>query len=384
MWLDKQYTTGVHRVYRYRLYPTRGQTRALFNTLYLLRELYNGALQERITAHRAGIKLSVYDQKKEIVEVRAVRPEFAEIHSHLLQDVVFRLDRAYRAFFRRCKSGEKPGFPRFKGRGRYNTFTFADAGRKNGIRLVTGGKRVRLSGIGDVKLKLHRPIEGAIKQASVTVDAAGHWHIAFVCEGVPTKPLDSTGHDVGVDLGLTAFIATSDGELVDAPKPLRLAERELAQSQRCVSKRKRGSARRRKAVRVLAGKHARVANARRDFHHKLALGLVRAYDSIAIEDLNVKGLAGSMLAKSVHDAGWAQFTQTLADKAECAGRDLVRVNPAGTSQTCSACLAHVPKDLSVRIHRCVCGLVLDRDVNAALNIQRLGRSLRRGAGNGLS
>lgn len=351
----------------------------------LLRELYNGALQERVAAHRSGRALSMRDQKREIPHVRAARPEFAELHSHLLQDTIARLDRAYVAFFRRIKAGEKPGFPRFKGRGRYRTFTFPDAANHNGVRLMAGGKRVRLSGIGNVKLKLHRPIDGRIKQASVTLNGDGHWYIAFVCDDVPAKPLPATGKTVGVDVGVTTFAALSDGTMVENPRPYESAQRKLATAQRKVSRRKRGSNRRRKAVVLLAKQHDSVRRVRLDFHHKVALGIVRRFDSISVEKLNVKGLARMRLAKQVHDAGWAQFASILQAKAESAGREFFAVDPRGTSQECSGCGAVVRKDLGVRVHDCPkCGLVLDRDVNAAKNVQRRGQRLRGGVANGLA
>jgi len=376
----------VVRVYRYRLYPTRGQEAVLHETLWRLRELYNAALQHRRDAYRSRRQtVSAYAQMAEIRGVREVRPEYAAIHTHLLQDVITRLDRAYRAFFRRCKAGEKPGFPRFKGRGRYRTFTFKDAANHNGVRLVAGGKRVKLAGIGNVKVKLHRPVEGRIKQASVSLDGDGHWYIAFVCDDVPTRPLPATGKSVGIDVGLTTFAALGDGTMVANPRPMASARVGLVRAQRKVSRRKRGSARRRKSVALLAKHHARVSRVRKDFHHKVALDIVRRFDSVAVEDLNVKGLASGMLAKSVHDAGWAAFTTILAAKAESAGREFFAVDPRGTSQECSGCHATVRKGLHVRVHACPhCGLVLDRDVNAALNIQGRGQRLREGVVDGLA
>jgi len=209
------------------------------------------------------------------------------------------------------------------------------------------------------------------------MDGDGHWYAALVCDDVPPKPLPATGAETGVDLGLLAFGTLADGTAIANPRVQETAQAELAQAQRRVSRRRKGSRRRRKAVRVLARTHARVRNARKDFHHKTARDLVRRYDRIAIEDLHVRGLAGGMLARPVHDAAWAQFTTILAAKAEEAGRDLVKVDPRGTSQTCSACGVEVRKALSVRIHRCPhCGYVADRDHNAARNIHRLGHSRR--------
>lgn len=376
----------MHRVYRYRLYPTRAQDDAMRWTLDRLRELYNAALQERRDAYRKlGASLSAYAQMSELKGVREARPEYTEIHTHLLQDTITRLDRAFRAFFRRVKAGEKPGYPRFKGQGRYNTFTFKDAKNNKGVRLLAGGKRVRLSGIGNVKVKLHRTIGGTVKQVSVTLDSDGHWYIAFSCDEVHARPLPATGIAIGVDVGLTTFVAMSDGTMVGNPRPMAAASAEIARAQRTVSRRNRGSSRRRKAVRLLAKKHVRIANVRQDFHHKTALDLVRRADLIFVEDLNVKGLARGMLARSVHDAGWSQFTSILANKAESAGRELVKVDPRGTSQECSECGCEVRKDLSVRIHDCPhCGYIADRDVNAARNILGRGLRLRGGVANGLA
>jgi putative transposase len=373
----------MFRVYRYRLYPTRSQDTALRETLYRLRELYNAALQERRDAYRCrGVALSAYEQMAELKAVKEVRPEYGGIYSQVLQDVINRLDMAFKAFFRRAKSGERPGYPRFKGRGQYNTFTFPQAGVKGGggAKLVAGTKRLRLHGIGNIKIKLHRPIEGRIKQVSVTLDGDGHWYAAFACDDVPTKPLPETGVSLGIDVGLTTFAAMSDGTMADNPRPMRVAKNDVARAQRKVSRRKRGSTRRRKAVRLLAKKHAHVANVRKDFHHKTARALVERADRIYVEDLNIKGLAGGMLAKSVHDAGWGQFISILASKAECAGREFLKVDPRGTSQVCSECGAEVRKDLSVRVHDCPhCGYVADRDVNAARNVLGRGLRLRGGA-----
>ena len=369
------------RVYRYRIYPTRAQDAALRETLERLRELYNAALQHRRDAYRKrGEGVSAYGQMRELAGVREVRPEYAEIHTHLLQDALTRLDRAYRAFFRRVKAGETPGFPRFKGRGRYRTFTFKDAANHNGVRLLAGGKRVKLAGIGNVKVKLHRPVGGRIKQASVSLDGDGHWYIAFACADVPARPLPPLDTSVGIDVGITTFAALSDGTTVDNPRPYEMAQRSLVTAQRRVSRRKRGSKRRRKAVELLAKQSARVQRVRLDFHHKTAHAIVQRFGSIAVEDLNIRGLARMRLAKQVHDAGWAQFTTILANKAESAGREFYRVDPRGTSQECSGCQERVPKGLRVRVHACPhCGLVLDRDVNAAVNVQARGHRVRGGA-----
>lgn len=374
--MKNQYTLRVLRVYKFRLYPTAAQERALGHTLDLLRAVYNAALEERREAYRKqGVSITKAAQEKSLTEIKRDCPAYASVHTHLLQDVTTRLDRAFRGFFRRVKAGQAPGFPRFKARDRYNTFTFKDAGRGNGAAFVAGGKRVRLTGIGNVKVKVHREMEGALKTLGVTRDGCGHWY-AIVTREVDPKPLPPTEREVGIDVGLATFAATSDGEMIANPRPLETARLRVERAQRRVSRRAKGSRRRRKARVLLAKAHAYVRDARRDFHHKTARSLVERHDRIVVEDLNVKGLARGMLAKSVHDAGWGQFLTILATKAEDAGREVVRVNPSGTSQQCSACGATVAKSLAVRVHRCPCGYTDDRDVNAARNILRLGQSLR--------
>lgn len=371
------------RVYRYRLYPTRAQEVTLRWTMERLRELYNAALEERREAYRRqGESLSGYGQMAELKAVRVERPEYASIRVHLLQDAITRLDRAYRAFFRRIKSGESPGFPRFRGRGRYTSFTFKDCKSKRHW-LVAGGKRLDLGGIGKVKIKLHRPMQGRLKQVGVTLAGDGHWYACMCCDDVPTAPLPATGESVGIDVGITHFAMLSTGEQVANPRHYELAQAKLRRAQRVVARRtNKRSNRRRKAVSLLAKRHDRIRRTRLDFHHKVAADLVRRFDRIAVEDLNVKGLAGGMLAKQVNDAAWAQFTRVLASAAECAHRELSRVDPRGTSQRCSGCGTVVPKPLGVRIHACSgCGLVLDRDENAARNIEALGHSARGGLRN---
>jgi putative transposase len=369
------------RVYRFRLYPTRTQQDALGQTLRLLRQLYNAALEERREAYRKQhVSVTKATQERSLTEIKHDCPEYAGVHTHLLQDVTRRLDLAYQAFFRRIKAGQKPGFPRFKGRDRYNSFVFKDAGNGNGAAFVSGGCRVRLHGVGNVKVKIHREMEGMLKTIGVTLDGDGHWY-ALITRDIPLpEPLPATGREVGIDLGLHSFLATSDGEIVANPRPLESARLVVERAQRRVARRTKGSNRRRKARALLARAHSHVCNVRKDFHHKTARSLVERCDWIAVEDLNVKGLARGMLARPVNDAAWARFVTILAAKAEEAGRDLVRVDPRGTSQFCSACGVEVRKDLSVRVHRCHdCGYEVDRDVNAARNVLGLGRSLRRAA-----
>ncbi len=364
------------RVFRYRLYPTRAQEQTLREQLRLCRELYNAALQERRDAYKATGKSPSYGQQSaDLKEIRTLRPEFELIFFHTLQAVLRQLDKTFAAFFRRCKAGEKPGYPRFKGRDRFKSLLFPDGGK-----LVAGNKRLYVPGIGKIKIKLHRPIEGKQGETRIKLDSVGHWYACLVCKDVPTQPLPTKTSIVGIDLGIESFATCSDRKVFENPRPLEAARLEMERAQRRVSKRKRGSHRRRKAVKILARKHAHVRNVRKDFHHKTARRLVRKHQVIVIEDLHVKGLASGMLAKQVNDVAWAQFIGIVAAKVEETERELIAVDPCGTSQECRRCHAHVPKELSERMHVCYqCGLVVHRDLNATGVIQARGVRVRRAA-----
>lgn len=348
---------------------SRSAVRHAEGQLALLCELYNGALEERRDHWKRGIRVSWYDQNKQVTHIRADRPEFAAIGSHVLQNALRRVDLAFKAFYRRSKAGQVPGYPRFKSRRRYDSLTFS-AG--SGWKLA--GKRLTMQGIGTAKLFLSRPIEGRVRTVTLRRDACGDWWVSFSCDGVANDLLPETGKSVGVDVGLNAFIATSDGEVIANPRPLVAADAKIRRTQRRIAKQAKGGANRRKRAKILAQQHRRVQRVRRDFHHKTALGLIRRYDVIAVEDLNVAGMVRCRsFARSISDAGWSSFTQILRDKAEQAGRLVVAVNPRGTSQVCSECGAEVRKTLAQRIHDCPhCGYVADRDVNASRNILALG------------
>jgi len=300
--------------------------------------------------------------------MKRASPYLRNVHSQVLQDVLHRVDRAYGAFFRRIKAGEKPGYPRFKGKGWYDSFTYPQWG--NGVKLVDG--RLILSKIGAIRLHTDRPIEGRPKTCAIVRKADG-WYASIACEVVPS-PLPPTGKAVGVDVGLESFATLSNGAQIANPRYYRTAERKLKQAQRRLSRRVKGSNRRRKARELLAKAHLKVKRARQDFAHKTARALVNDYDQIAVEKLNIRGmLRNHPLAKSISDAGWDLFLSILIAKAASAGRIVVEVNPAGTSQLCAQCGEPVPKRLAVRWHSCpYCGCELHRDHNAALNILKKG------------
>lgn len=331
----------------------------------MCRELYNAALQERSDAYRvAGRSLSFAAQCLELPAVKAVRPDVAQVHSQVLQNVLKRLERGFENFFRRVKEGtDKVGLPRFKSPPRYNSFTFPQGGWK------LEGDKLYLCKIGSIRLRLSREIEGKIKTVTIKRQVDG-WFGIFAVEENYSPYIPRTGESVGIDVGIENFATLSTGEVIENPEYLRGSERELKIAQRKVSKKKLRGSNRHKATRILARKHQRVANQRRDFFHKLANQIVRESDDIGIEDLNIKGMVKNHhLAKSISDAAWNTFLQILQSKAESAGRRVWKVAAAFTSQDCSQCGARVKKSLAVREHRCIeCGFVAHRDHNAALNI----------------
>jgi putative transposase len=364
----------VRKTYKEKLRPTPAQERVLDEVLWRCRTLYNVALEQRITAwQRCRISVSRFEQEAELKAIRAEMPEYAAIHSHILQDMLARLDKTYQAFFRRVRRGEKAGFPRFKGRDRYHSFTFKEYG--NGARLDNGA--LVLSKIGRISVHWSRPIEGTPKTVTLSREADG-WYVAISCTEVPTQPLPATGQETGLDLGIESFAVLANGTMIHNPRCYRRAERSLAKCQRRVARRTKGSHRRRKAVRVLAKAHQTVRRQRTDYHHKTALTLVRQYDTIYHEDLQVRNMVQNHhLAKSISDAGWGAFLSILSFKAANAGRTVIAVDPAFTSQACSGCGVIVQKGLSVRWHTCPdCGTSLHRDHNAARNIQWRGQRLR--------
>jgi putative transposase len=339
------------------------------------RELYNAGLQERRDAwNKQGISISWVDQANQLKEIRRENVKQGLLYFDIQTDVIKRLDKAFQAFFRRIKSGEKPGYPRFKGRNRYSSFTYPAGGREN--RIVSGGKRLRISGVGNVKMRLSRPIQGKIKQITIKHSKSGKWYVSFVCVDVPKNILPNTNKQVSIDLGLTSFIVKNDGESIANPNYLKKAEKQLKQAQRAVSRKMLGSKRRRKAVKQLATKHEKVSNSRKNFCYDLAAQLVKQYDTIYMEDLNISGMVkDNKLSKSINNAAWGLFTKILEDKAESAGRKVVKIDPKNTTQMCSSCGELVKKELKDRWHKCSCGLELSRDHNAAINILKKGIAL---------
>jgi putative transposase len=358
----------AHKVYRFRIYPTKRQTQTLNNQLAICAELYNAGLQERRDAWKlSGKSISYFDQTLQLAQVKPIRDDVAAISANVLENVLKRVDLAFNAFFRRVKAGQKAGYPRFKSFRRYDSMTFRQIGNA-----ITKNK-LRVSKIGQVRIKLHRPIQGTIKTLTIKRDA-GRWLAIFACE-VESNPLPFNPNVIGVDVGLTHFATLSNGSTIENPRYYRTGQAALRIAQRRFSRRRKGSNRQRKAVLAAQRAHAHVQAQRRDFLHKTSRSLVSNFGLIAVENLNVKGMARNHnLAKSIHDAGWSTFIDMLTYKAEDAGRVLVKVDPRGTSQTCT-CGAEVRKTLADRWHLCLsCGLSAARDHVSAQVI--LGRAVR--------
>jgi len=360
----------MHKSYRYRIYPTKSQRSVLDQNLELCRQVYNDTLALRKNAYeKDGKSISLYETNSILVSWKAQRPELKQVYSQVLQNVQGRVDLAFKAFFRRVKSGEEPGYPRFKGYGRYDSITYKQLGFG-----IKDGK-LHLAKIGDIKIKLHRPIEGTIKTCTIRRMPTGKWFACFSVEIEDTSlPPWKDGAVVGIDVGLASFATFSNGEKIANPRFFREEEKELARVQRKHSKAPKGTPERKKALKVVERVHERISNRRTDFAHQISHRLVDQFGFIAFEDLNIQNmLKNHCLAKSISDVAWGMLVKATESKAAYAGSKVVLVDPRNTSQMCSRCGLIVKKDLSERVHRCPeCGLSMDRDLNAAINILRLG------------
>jgi putative transposase len=355
------------RTYKYRLYPTKKQIAKLKETLETCRLVYNSALSERREYYKEiGKSLSRISQQENLKNYKKDRPFLQETHSQVLQNVLFRVERAFDNFFRRIKEKKgKPGYPRFKGQDRYDSFTYPQQG---GFQIIQ--QCLKLSKIGTIKIRLHRPIPITIKTCSIKREI-DKWYATLVVE-VPhiTRSVSLNYNPVGIDMGVKAFAVLSNGDVIQNPEHLKKNEQQLIKKQKRVSRKKKGSSSRRKARIILAKGHRKIRNQRNDFHHKLSRLIANLYNPIIVESLNIKGMVKNHhLSKSISDAGRGQFLGYLTYKAVEAGIQIEKVAPHYTSINCSSCGNPVPKLLSDRIHKCpFCNIVLDRDHNAAINI----------------
>jgi putative transposase len=352
----------MFRAYKFRLEPNVNQTRELEIALESHRRLYNACLGQRKAAYETERKSIKYtDQSAWFKTERAVNPFFARLNFSSAQATMRRLDKAFQAFFRRVKAGEKPGYPRFKGRDRFDGFTYPSVG--DGARII--GNKLRLQHIGLVRINLHREIEGEIKTLSVKRQG-GKWYGVAACELPDVEIRPSDRPIAGLDVGLESFVTHDEGDAELPLQPLKRVLRHLRVAQRSLSRKKLGGSNRRKQKLKVAALHAKVANTRRDEHHKLAAKLTHRYGGIVVESLNIRGMVKNpKLARAVSDAGWGQFLTILKHKAEGAGVQFREVNARGTSQTCPACGAVAKKTLAQRRHVCACGYTAHRDQAAA-------------------
>lgn len=398
------------KAYKYRLYPNKATAEKLQWTLDCCREVYNAAIQERrdtwniIKQHpnyydlewrkQAAKEHSInyYSQSAQMSDIKELRPDFKDVYAHVLREPLQRVDKAFKAFFRRVKNGEKPGYPRFKGKNWYDSLTFPGQGGFS----LTQDDHLNLAKIGTIKVKLHRPIEGKMKTCTIKREGK-HWYVVFACEVEVQRKMPYTDDEIGIDLGLLHFATLSTGDTIDNPRYYRKSEKKLKKAQQSLSRKKRGSKRRKQAVQRVAKHHRKIRNQRNDFLHKQSRQLVDTYTTIVFEDIKPGNLsrapkpkqdaetgqylpngasAKAGLNKSILDAGWGQFISLCESKAEWAGTvQVIRVDPKYTSQVCSDCGVIRKKTLDERWHSCECGCELDRDHNAALNILRLGQSL---------
>ena len=369
------------KTYQYRIYPTTKQRKTLDAILEACQTLYNQALAMRKqTYEKHGESLSYKIQANHLTPLRQESCFWSSIHIDVLQDTLRRLDKAYQAFFRRAKAGQDPGFPRFKGKGRYRSMTFSHLSKQLIRNVQKRMARIVVPKIGHVAICYHRSLpNGKIKNLTIQRKASGWYaNIAVKVADVPEVEVQTT---TGIDVGLESFLTTSDGDKVHNPRHFRESEKQLGKAQRILSRRDKGSTRYQQQREIVAKIHEHIANQRRDFHYKTAHQLFSQCEEVAVEDLKIRNMVQHPhLAKSISDAAWGNFQLILQSKAANAGKQLKKVNPKYTSQKCSGCDTVVKKSLSVRIHDCPdCGLQLDRDHNAAINIKKAAVALRGGA-----
>ncbi|MFF0424032.1 RNA-guided endonuclease InsQ/TnpB family protein [Streptomyces sp. NPDC004520] len=395
------------RAYKFLMRPTVGQTIALGEMLRDHCSLYNGGLQERRDAYRHASKTTIrYGQQSvQLKEIRAFDPERQGRWSFSSQQATLRrLDKAFAAFFRRIKAGETPGYPRFRGVGRFDTVDFPRDG--DGCHWDSTPHdpvtRVRFQGVGHVRVHRHRPVAGRVKTVSVKREDR-RWYVVLTAEQGDPEPLPATGSVVGIDMGIASFLTTSNGEHVPNPRHGAKAAAKLGAAQQALSRCKRGSKRRRKAISKVATLHRKVRRQRLDHAHKTALDLVREYDLIALEDLRIRNMskapapkpdpekpggflpngagAKAGLNRSIADAGWGVFLMILNAKAASAGREVIAVDPRNTSRRCPRC-GHTAKEnrpTQEKFHCVSCGHTAHADVVGALNVLRAGLVRREAA-----
>ena len=362
----------MKKTYKFRAYINQATEKQTNIVLELCRQIYNLCLEQRIDSYENLRRfVSGYDQTNQLRELKEAYPEFKQVPSQTLQDVIERLNKAYLNFFGRVKKGQTPGFPRFKSFDRYDSLTLKQAG------WVLKDNILTIKKLGIFKLKLHRQIPLCAKIKTVTIRKTnGKWYVCFSCDNITPKVLKPVHKSIGIDVGCESFLTDSNGLKIENPRWLNKSQERIATLSQKLAKQVKGSGKRKQTKLLLSKVHEKVSNQRLDFHHKVVKHYVDNYDTICHEKMNAF-TSFTKLTRSMRDVAWFQFFNILNAKAEEAGRVIVKVPAKNTSQQCSQCLEIVPKDLSVRVHNCPhCNCSLDRDFNSALNILRVGLTLR--------
>ena len=356
---------------RFRLYPSKKQVGVLLDQFELCRQTHNWLLAScRVTYEETGKTLTQFDLNKNLMCLKNQRTEINRVHSQVLQNISKRIKDGYTGFFARRRAGLKAGLPRFKKHGTCRSITYPQSGFK------VKAKKLYLSKIGDIRIRQHRELRGKVKTLTVKRMRSGRWYACFSCD-VETQSRKHQVPDVGIDVGLNSYAVLSDGNKIENPRFYRKSEKRLAHLQRGLSRKKKGSHNWNKGRVKVARLHEHIQNRRTDFLHKASRKIAELYGSVYVEDLKINNMVRNhCLAKSISDAGWGRFIGMIAYKAESAGGKLVKVNPRNTTQICSQCGERVEKALSDRTHDCpFCGLVMGRDMNAALNVLARGREI---------
>jgi putative transposase len=356
-------------MFKYRLYPSKTQTKVLEEQLELCRLTHNRLLDYcKLQYKEKGKTPSQFDLNNHLITLKQLKPEFSRIHSQVLQNIAKRIKDSYTNFYARRRIGLKAGLPRFKKYGRYKSVTYPQFG------FNIEGNKLNLSKIGNVRIRQHRELPGQIKTLTVKRMPSDKWYAFFSCI-VEAQPKEKPFEDVGIDVGLNSYAVLSDGVRIRNPRFYRKEEKRLGLLQRGLSRKVRGSSNWVKAKTRVARLYEKIGNRRTDFLHKASRKIADAYETVYVEDLKIGNLVKNhCLAKSISDAGWGSFISMIAYKAESAGGRLLKVDPRNTTQNCSQCGEYVKKSLSDRMHKCPrCGLKMDRDLNASKNILKIGR-----------
>jgi len=356
-----------HLMFKYRLYPTKKQEQVIEEQFELCRQTYNFLLAHCRETYKQTKKTPSHYELTKLIPHLKNSGDYKKVYSQVLQNVSKRIKDGYTGFFARRKAGLKAGLPRFKKYGTYKSITYPQFGFR------IEGNKLKLSKIGNLRINLHREVQGQVKTLTVKRNASGKWFACFSCI-VESKHREKPYKSVGIDVGLMSFVVLSDGSTLENPQYYRNSEKRLGRLQRSLSRKQKGSRNRAKARVKVARLHEKTRNCRTDFLHKASRQIVDRYETVIVEDLKICNMVRNhCLAKSISDAGWGRFIEMIAYKELQSGGELIKVNPANTSQLCSRCGKYVKKSLSDRVHKCpTCGLEIDRDLNASRNILKIG------------